>query len=169
VPRAWNSKLDMVLHELRFLKSKSEHGLYTRVMKEKRLVVGVHVDDLIIMGESEKEIQVSKEEMKRKFWMSNLGALSFYLGIEVKQLKSDTELCQNSYAIKLLEKAGMKGCNPCATPMEARLKLSKDGASPAMNPIEYRSLIGSLRYLLHMRPDLTFSVCYLHRFTEEPR
>jgi hypothetical protein len=133
------------------------------------LVVRVYVDDLIIMGESEKEVQVFKEEMKRKFRMSDLGMMLFYLGIELKQLKSGIELCQNSFADKLLERAGMKGCNLCVTPMEARLKMSKDHTSPVVNPSKYRSLIGSLRYLLHTRPDLTFSVCYLSRFMEEPR
>jgi hypothetical protein len=91
------------------------------------------------------------------------------LGIEVKQMQSGIELCQSSYAVKLLEKAGMKGCNSCATPMEARLKLSKDSASSVVDSTEYRSLIGSLRYLLHTRPDLKFSVCYLSWFMEEPK
>jgi hypothetical protein len=57
----WNFMLDRVLHELSFLRCKLEHGLYTRVMKKIRVVVGVYVDDLIIMGESEKEVQVFKE------------------------------------------------------------------------------------------------------------
>jgi hypothetical protein len=83
-PRAWNSKLDMVLHELGFLRCKSEHGLYTREMKKIRLVVGVYVDDLIIMGESVRETEVFKEEMKRKFCMSDIEAISLYLSIEVK-------------------------------------------------------------------------------------
>lgn len=168
-PRAWNSKLDAVLQELSFSRCKSEHGLYTRMKTGMRLVVGVYVDDLIIMGESEEEVVVFKQEMKKVFRMSDLEALSFYLGIEVKQMQSGIELCQSSYVVKLLEKAGMKDCNSCATPMEARLKLSKDSASSVVDSTEYRSLIGSLRYLLHTRPDLTFSVCYLSRFMEEPK
>jgi hypothetical protein len=63
----------------------------------------------------------------------------------------------------------MLGCNPCTTPMQARLRLPKDNTSPAVSSTEYRSLIESLRYLLHMRPDLTYSVCYLSRFMEDPR
>jgi hypothetical protein len=39
-----------------------------------RLVVGVYVDDLIIMGESEEEVIVFKQEMKKVFHMSDLGA-----------------------------------------------------------------------------------------------
>jgi hypothetical protein len=63
----------------------------------------------------------------------------------------------------------MRNCNPCATPMEARLKLSMDSASLAMDHTEFRSLIGSLRYVLHAIPFLTFSVCYLSQFMEEPK
>jgi hypothetical protein len=53
--------------------------------------------------------------------------------------------------------------------MESRLKLSKVGTEEAVNVTEYQSVIGALRYLLHTRPDLTFSVGYLSRFMEAPR
>jgi hypothetical protein len=59
-PRAWNSKLDTVLHELGFSKCKTEYGLYIRVKNKKRLVVGVYIDDLIIMRESDQELNLFK-------------------------------------------------------------------------------------------------------------
>jgi hypothetical protein len=49
------------------------------------LVVGVYVDDLIILGKSIDEASSFKTEMKEIFRMSDLGPLSYYLGIEVKQ------------------------------------------------------------------------------------
>jgi hypothetical protein len=169
-PRAWNVKLDASLHELGFTRSKCEHGLYMRGTQASRLVVGVYVDDLIITGELNTEIDSFKQEMKRLFKMSDLGHLSYYLGIEVKQGARGMGLCQGAYALKLLKKAGMNSCNACATPMEVRLKLSKASASPLEDDSTmYRSIIGSLRYLLHTRPDLSFSVGYLSRFMEEPR
>jgi hypothetical protein len=63
----------------------------------------------------------------------------------------------------------MNNCNLCIVPMEARLKLSKEGNANLVNPTSYHSLIWSLRYLLHMRPELTFSVSYLSRFIEHLR
>jgi hypothetical protein len=83
-PRAWNSKLDIVLHEFEFSKCKTEYVLYIRVKNKMRLVVCVYVDDLIIMGESDQELNLFKNEMKKVFQMSDLRALSYYLGIEVK-------------------------------------------------------------------------------------
>lgn len=168
-PRAWNSKLDSSLLMLGFARSECEHGLYTRSDGEKRLVVGIYVDDLIITGGSTEVINTFKTEMKTLFRMSDLGVLSYYLGIEVRQGRRGIELLQAAYAKKILEKAGMGTCNPCATPMEARLKLSKQSTSPAVDATEYRSLIGSLRYLMNTRPDMAFAVGYLSRFMENPR
>jgi hypothetical protein len=119
----------------------------------------VYVDDLIILGKSTEVVNVFKQEMKKVFHMSDLGVLSYYMGIE---------LCQSAYAGKLLEKVGISNCNPCAVPMEPKLILSKEGNSSPIDQTEYRSLIGSLRYLLRTQPELTFSVSYLSRFMEKP-
>ena len=50
--------------------------------------------------------------------MSNLDALSYYLGIEVRQGKEELTLGQSAYALKLLEWSGMTECKPCVTLME---------------------------------------------------
>ena len=57
--------------------------------------------------------------------MSDLGALSYYLGIEVRQGKKVLMLSQSMYTSKLLEQSGMAECKPCVTPMQERLKLTK--------------------------------------------
>jgi hypothetical protein len=45
-----------VLYALGFTKCKTEHGLYTRAKNRVRLVVGVYVDDLVILGECDTEV-----------------------------------------------------------------------------------------------------------------
>jgi hypothetical protein len=167
-PRAWNSKLDKELVALGFVRSRLDHAVYRRSNKKSFLLVGVYVDDLIISGPDVKDIKIFKSEMKQKFNMSDLGLLSYYLGIEVKQEASGITLCQSSYAGKILEMAGMKNCNSCETPMECRLKLSKVKNEEALNPTEYRSIIGSLRYIVNTRPDLAFAVGMVSRHMETP-
>lgn len=62
--------------------------------------------------------------MMAKFCMSDLRFLSFYLGIEVKQVADNIVLSHAAYVGKLLERARMSDCNPVHVPMESRLKLS---------------------------------------------
>ena len=53
--------------------------------------------------------------------------------------------------------------------MEARLQLRKDGTTTAVDSTNYRSIVGSLRYLVNTRPDLAYSIGYVSRFMEAPR
>jgi hypothetical protein len=50
--------------------------------------------------------------------------------------------------------------------MEERLKLSRDNTMDEVDATQYRRLVGSLRYLTHIRSDLAFSVGYVNRFMQ---
>jgi hypothetical protein len=153
---------------LGFAQSPLEHGLYARGNSDTRLLVGVYVDDLIIIGGCTKVINTFKAQMMAQFKMSDMGTLCFYLGIEVHQKRCVITLSQGSYATKNVDRAGLIGCNPCATPMETRLKLSKNSTSHEVDGTVYRSLVGSLRYLVNTRSDLAYSVGYVSRFMKKP-
>jgi hypothetical protein len=128
----------------------------------------VYVDDLMITGSCQGSIKQFKAEMSKVFSMSDLGLLRYYLGIEVLQSSRGISLCQAAYAGKILERSGMADCNPCQAPMECRLKLSKESKEPVVDKTLYRSIVGSLRYLVNTRPDLSFAVGYVSRFLDEP-
>lgn len=167
-PRAWNAKLDQTLTKLGFERCPLEHALYRKGDAENFLLVGVYVDDLIITGRLSEDIQLFKDQMGRMFLMSDLGLLSYYLGMEVQQKDEQITVRQSSYAQKILEMAGMEGCNPCHTPMENRLKLSKSQAGDPVDATRYMSIIGSLRYLVNSRPDIANAVGIVSRFMEAP-
>ncbi|XP_066357926.1 uncharacterized mitochondrial protein AtMg00810-like [Miscanthus floridulus] len=76
--------------------------------------------------------------MAAHFRMSDLGALTYYLDIEVRQGKEALTLGQSAYASKLLERSGMVECKSCVTPMEERLKPTK--ASTASKAVVKRVL-----------------------------
>ena len=59
--------------------------MYQRGTGGSLLIVGVYVDVLIITGAAASEIDAFKQQMTRLFRMSDLGRLSYYLGIEVSQ------------------------------------------------------------------------------------
>ena len=75
--------------------------------------------------------------------MSDLGALSYYLGIEVRQGKKTLTLGQSAYASKLLERSGMVECKPCVTSMEERLKLTKASTAAKVDEHRWRSALPS--------------------------
>jgi hypothetical protein len=58
-----------------------------------RLLIGVYVDELLITGANEKDIGRFKKQMKDLFKMSDLGFLSYYIGIEVHQSNDGITLC----------------------------------------------------------------------------
>ena len=167
-PRAWYFKLHSCLISFGFIKSNHEQSLYLKQSDTNTIVVGVYVDDLIVTGSSSAGIENFKAEMTWEFDMSDLGFLRSYLGIEVKQGKKYIFLSQRSYAQKLLEHANLGECNAVATPLEARVKFTNEDGGSRVNSTKYRSLIRSLRYLTHTRPDLLFSVGILSRYMENP-
>ncbi|GJZ29117.1 zinc finger, CCHC-type containing protein [Tanacetum coccineum] len=166
-PRAWNMKLDQTLKSLGFKKCNLEQAVYTKKSKTSTLIVGVYVDDLIITGTPRKEIDLFKSQMKDKFEMSDLGLLAYYLGIEVTQKGGEITIKQTGYINKILKDSNMMESNDTKIPMDPGTKLVKAEDGNSIDATYYRSLIGCLRYLLHTRPDLSYSVGLLSIFMQE--
>jgi hypothetical protein len=164
-PQAWNSKLNDTLKGMGFTHSKHELAMYRRSSSDNILLVGVYVDDLVITGSPLAVVEDFKEEMKKAFLMSDLGLLS-YLGIEVRQDVGSITLWQTHYARKILKMAGMADCKAATTPMEERLRLSRDNTMEEVDAMKYRRIVGSLWYLVHTRPDLAYAIGYVSRFLE---
>lgn len=135
-PRAWYARLNQCLLKLGFIKCPFEHAVYTKREGSESLIVGVYVDDLLVTGTNLSNIVKFKREMSREFNMSDLGMLSYYLGLEVNQGKEYIKLRQSSYAKKVLEKAGMSKCNPVKYPMEHKLQLDADKYGKLVNPTQ---------------------------------
>nr|GEV26262.1 zinc finger, CCHC-type [Tanacetum cinerariifolium] len=116
-----------------------------------------------------QEIDIFKSQMKEKFEMSDLGLLAYYLGIEVKQTGGEITIKQTCYITKILKETSMMDSNDEKIPMDPSTKLVKAEDGNPVDATYYRSLIGSLRYLLHTRPDLSYSVGQLSRFMEDSK
>jgi hypothetical protein len=62
----------------------------------------------------------------------------------------------------------MAGYNSRQTPMESRLKLSKNINEPLVDATTFHNIVGSLRYLVNTRANISFVVSYVSRFLSEP-
>ena len=101
-PRAWNLKLNEVLLQKGFVRSKSDYAIYYTIEMQERIIIGVYVDDMIITRSNSYKIVEFKENMKQVFEMTYLGILSSYLGIEIYHEAKCTLLNQTPYIRTIL-------------------------------------------------------------------
>ncbi|KAL4376396.1 hypothetical protein GQ457_02G039420 [Hibiscus cannabinus] len=95
-PRAWYYKIDFYLQKLGFQRCVNEATLYLK--KEKNadlLVISLYVDDLLVMGSNDKAVSEFKLSMQKEFEMSDLGLMSYFLGMEINQSKAGIFISQN--------------------------------------------------------------------------
>ena len=135
---------------------------------ENVIIVSIYVDDMLIIGNVEQEIAEFKEEMQRDFEMSDLSIMSYFLGIEIKQLSNGIFLSQRKYISSILRKFGMENSKAVATPMVANLKLSKSDETQEVDEKYFRGIIGSLLYLITIRLDIMLATSILSRFMSKP-
>ncbi|CAJ2655214.1 unnamed protein product [Trifolium pratense] len=168
-PRAWYSKIEGYFNDEKFEKCPHEHTLFVKYDRYgKILIVSLYVDDLICTGNDLHMIQAFKESMKKRFAMTDLGKMKYFLGVEVIQSKEGIFINQHKYAVEILKRFGMEHCNEVCSPIVPGSKLVKNENESAADAREYKQMVGSLMYLLATRPDLAFSVCLVARFMDRP-
>jgi hypothetical protein len=102
--------------------------------------------------------------MEKEFQMSMMGELTFFLGIQVKQMKQGTFIDQAKYTKDLMKKFNMAELKPMLTPMSMVMALDPDKNGEADDQREYRIMIVSLLYLMMIQPGIQFTVCVLSSF-----
>jgi hypothetical protein len=107
--------------------------------------------------------------MANEFEMSMIGELSYFLSLQIKQLKNGTFVSQGKYIKDMLKKFGMNEAKPISTPIGTNINLDSDASGNMADQKLYRSMIGSLLYVTTSRPDVMFSVCMCARFQASPR
>ncbi|KAI3506207.1 hypothetical protein L1887_28563 [Cichorium endivia] len=146
-----------------------EPSVYRKSEGANLLILAIYVDDLFVTGTNLNMIKRFKLEMSKNLEMSDLGRLTYYLGIEVKQEESGITINQEAYARRILKEAGLQDCNPTHIPMEPGNKLSKAEDEPEIDPTQFRKVVGCLTYLLQTRPDMAYAVGVVSRYMQNPR
>ncbi|KAK8937447.1 hypothetical protein KSP39_PZI012254 [Platanthera zijinensis] len=168
--RAWNGRIDAFLQKHGYQKNPHEYALYTKVDKDGgMMIICLYVDDMIFTGNNATMYDEFREMMKKEFEMTDLGELSYFLGVEVKQGEDGIFISQKKYAEEILKKFRMEDSKPISTPADPGMKLSKEPKEGAVDSTLFKSLVGSLRYLTFTRPDIMYAVEVVSRHMEEPK
>nr|GEZ19362.1 putative ribonuclease H-like domain-containing protein [Tanacetum cinerariifolium] len=94
--------------------------------------------------------------MRKKFQMSSMGELAFFLGLQVTQKDDRIFISQDKYVDEILMKFGFLTMKIASTPIETSKPLLKDTEAEDVDVHLYRSMIGSLMYLIASSPDIMF-------------
>ncbi|XP_062100623.1 uncharacterized mitochondrial protein AtMg00810-like [Humulus lupulus] len=106
--------------------------------------------------------------MKNEFEMSMISELSFFLGLQIRQLENGIFLSHTKYALNMLKKIGLENSKHAKTPIGTTTKLTRDVSRKPVDPTLFRSMIGSLLYLTASRPDICFSIGLCARYQSNP-
>ncbi|GJZ36588.1 putative ribonuclease H-like domain-containing protein [Tanacetum coccineum] len=168
-PRAWYETLSSFLMENGFRRGTIDKTLFIKKKKSDIMLVQVYVDD-IIFGSTKKSMCTEFEEcMHKRFQMSSMGELTFFLGLQVKQQPDGIFISQDKYVADILKKFDFLSIRTATTPIESNKPLVKDEDGVDVDVHVYRSMIGSLMYLTASRPDIMFAVCACARFQVTPK
>ncbi|CAL8996542.1 unnamed protein product [Prunus brigantina] len=144
------------------------HGIPVTSKEGKLTALIIYVDDMIVTGDDQAEMQNLQKYLASEFEMKSLGDLKYFLGIEVARSKHGIFLSQRKYILDLLAETGMLDCKPIDTPSEQNHKL---GLYPDQVPTDkerYQRLVGKLIYLSHTRPDIAYAVSVVSQFMHSP-
>lgn len=100
--------------------------------------------------------------------MSMVEELSFSLGLQIKQEKDEIFISHEKYAKNIVKKFGLNKSQHKRTPVATYVKITKDSEAEAVDNKLYKSMIGSLLYLIVSRLDIAYVIGVCARFQSDP-
>lgn len=176
-PKLWNSELNATLLSLGFDRLVNDPCLYVRRHRGEVLYLAVWVDDIVVASSSEKQTRWFKDQMSKRYNMTDCGELHWCLGMRIRRDrdKGTITIDQERYIKDVLQRFRMGDCNPASIPAHPGVHLTKE-MSPStdeeiqrMKSVPYRSAVGSLMFaMVGTRPDIAAAVARVCRYMENP-
>lgn len=179
-PREWHKVIDTYLTEkMGYQRVVSTTCLYLKRLGECLSIIILYVDDIGIVAHPEL-LKEAKKALFARFKMKDLGEMSYCLGLGVHRdaIRSKVFIEQSDYVRNLLELYGLSDCNAQPTPGAVGVKLSSEMCPQTdedrrrvlkmEETMCYRSAVGNLTYVLHTRPEISFALCEVARYVENP-
>ncbi|GJZ66079.1 retrovirus-related pol polyprotein from transposon TNT 1-94 [Tanacetum coccineum] len=132
VPWAWYDMLSKFLLSQHFVKRVVDPTLFTRKEGERIILVQIYV----VASTNPSFCDKFADQMSKRFNMSMMGKMSFFLGLQISQSPRGIFINQSKYALEMLKKYGLDQCEPVDIPMVDRLKLDEDLNKTLAKPIE---------------------------------
>lgn len=166
----FNATLKARLASIGFHSTEVDDSLYSQWDDSSFVHMHMHVDDGLVVSNDIQLLNRARQDLSQLYdvkWNENP---SEHLGIKLtRDRKLGTiHLSQESYLQRVLDRFGMEGSNPVATPLHSSTRLSSASADDitAHSHFPYREVLGCLNHAaVHTRPDIAHAVSQLAQFS----
>lgn len=141
----------------------------------KRLIIAIYVDDGLACSDDKALLKQVVKHLSERFEITVMEAKCF-VGLQIQRDRSRRQLFINQeyYIEQIVKTYNLEQSKDVTTPLDYNQKLCKSGTTDGKDheqiEVPYRELVGSLMYaMLGTRPDISFAVNVLARYSEEPR
>ena len=175
--KKWYDLLCHPLANIGFKKTEGNPAAFYVHMGNDIIILTIHVDDSTMTGSSAILQQEYKARINAKFELTDLGPISWLLGLAITRDRATRtlSLSQHAYINTLLRRFNLEDCKPVAQPLSPHVLFSTDQCpttieeKAAMRAVPYREAVGALNWVtIGTRPDIVFVVGQLARFMENP-
>ena len=133
------------------------------------LVVQIYVNEIVFGSTTSDHVEEFFSQMKKEFEMNMVGELTYFLGLQVKQMENGIFVNQSKYVKSLVKRFGLDSVKHMRIPMGTNTKLTICDNGSIVDPILYKSMIGNLLYLIASRLDICFGVGVCARYQVNPK
>jgi hypothetical protein len=116
-PRVWYERLRDFLLSKGFKMGKVDTTLFTKKIGQDLFVLQIYVNDIIFGSTNQDYCEEFGKMMANKFEISMIGELSYFLGLQIKQLKNGIFVGQDKYIKDIFKKFGIIDNKAISTPM----------------------------------------------------
>lgn len=139
--RVWYSHIDGCFLKNGFVKYPHKYSIYVKIKKSgDTLILYLYVDDLIFTRNNPKILRDFKQAMIQEFEITNIGLMTYYLGIEIKQGEDKIFMNQNKFVKKILKKFKIKDCVKVNTLVGCEVNMLKNDGEK-INSTTFKSLV----------------------------
>ena len=168
-PRVRFTRFSSTPTRLKYTQGQAYHTIFVKKGETgKKAIILVYVDDIILTGDDNVEIQRLKNQLKEEFEVKDLGPLKYFLSMEVARSKEGIFISQRKYTLDLLEETGKLGRKPVGTPLEKNWKSKIKDDEPSVDVGRYQRLVGRLIYLSLRRPDIAYAMSVVSQYMHSP-
>jgi hypothetical protein len=153
--RKWYDSLFHSLADIGFNKTEADLAVFYVHAGNDVVILAIHVDDSTMTSSSVTLQQEFKACINTKFQLTDLGPISWLLGLTITHNRATRtlSLSQHAYINTLLHCFNLEDCKSLAQPLDLHTQLSKDQCpttieeKAVMKAVPYREVVGALNWV----------------------